>query len=214
MKKLSFFPILLISISISVGSQGLSDFADSIRKEYEIPEIGYAVITSDSILKMDILGVKRAGTAIGADPDDRFHLGSNTKAITGFIAALLVKEKKIGWDTKFFDLNPDLKPNSKPAYYDMTLQDLLTHRARIRPFTDGDEYPNPLVGEFKGDTSTQRYQFVEWVLTLDPVDSEEKITYSNAGYSAAAVMLEKASGKTWENLVLELGEKLGVRFGF
>lgn len=203
-----------MTVSLSVKSQDLSDFADNIRKEYKIPEIGYAVVTSDSILEMNILGFKRAGTTIKADPDDRFHLGSNTKAITGFIAALLVKQKKVDWETKFFDLNPELKSNSKPAYYDMTLVDLLTHKARIQPFTDGDEYPNPIVGKFKGDKSTQRYKFVEWVLTLEPVKSEERISYSNAGYSAAAVMLEKASGKSWENLVLDLGEKLGVRFSF
>lgn len=215
MKRIAILTILpLITATISVKDQRLSDFADNIRKEYKIPEIGYAVLTSDSILEMNILGFKRADTEIKAEPDDQFHLGSNTKAITGFIAALLVKQKKIGWDTKFFDLNPEIKSNSKPAYYDMTLMDLLTHRARIRPLTDGDEYPNPIVGKFKGDTTTQRYEFVKWVLSLDPVESEEKISYSNAGYSAAAVMLEKASGKTWEDLVLDLGEKLGVRFGF
>lgn len=169
MKRISFLAILLISACISVKSQSLSDVADSIRKEYKIPEIGYAVITSDSILEMNILGFKRADTTIEAEPDDRFHLGSNTKAITGFIAALLVKQKKIDWDTKFFDLNPELKSNSKSAYYDMTLVDLLTHKARIQPFTDGEEYPNPIVGKFKGDVSTQRYKFVEWILTLDPV---------------------------------------------
>jgi D-alanyl-D-alanine carboxypeptidase len=214
MNKILSLTLLLITISTAAKSQSLSAVAESLRIEYNIPELGYAVVSSDSILEINTLGYKRASSTIPAEPDDRFHLGSNTKAITGLVAALLVKQNKINWGTKIFDLCPELKTDSDSAYHDITLVDLLTHKARIQPFTDGEEYPNPLVGKFKGDASTQRYQFVEWVLTLDPVKSEERVSYSNAGYSAAAVMLEKASGKSWENLVLDLGKKLGVDFGF
>ena len=214
MKKLIIIAFILITGSASIKSQNLKFTADSIRIKYNIPEIGYVVVSSDSILEMKTLGFKRAGTTIEAEPNDRFHLGSNTKAITGLIGAILVKQNKIDWNTKFFDLYPELKSSSNPAFYDITLVDLFEHRARILPFTDGVEFPNPQETKFKGSASDQRKQFVEWVLTLDTVKTEEKISYSNAGYSITATMLEKASGKTWEDLVLDLGEKLGVDFGF
>jgi len=214
MKVIILIAILLISNPISAKNQSLQYTAETIRKEYNIPELGYAIVSADSIFELNCLGFKRSGSSMAAESDDRFHLGSNTKAITGFIAALLVKQNKIHWNTKFFDFLPALKEGSNPAYHNMTLLDLMTHRGGLPPFTDGEEYPNPIVGKFKGDVSTQRYQFVKWVLTLAPVKSAEKVSYSNAGYSAAALMLEKASGKTWENLVLDLGEKLGLDFGF
>ncbi len=214
MIKLIFSVLILVINSDYARSQDLNSIADSIRLEYNIPELGYAVVSADTVFEINCLGIKRAGSKIAAEPNDRFHLGSNTKAITGLIAALLVKENKLSWDTKFFDLSPELKPNSNSAYYNMTLLDLLGHRAKIQPLTDGEEFPNPQVCTFKGDASSQRYQFVEWVLTLDPVETEESVSYSNAGYSAAAVMLEKASGKSWEDLVLGLGNRIGLNFGF
>ena len=214
MNKIIFLLLTTFINSVIIQSQNLNSIADSIRVEYGIPEIGYAAFSADSIFEIYCLGVKRFGTNIKAEVNDRFHLGSNTKAITGLIAAILVKENKIKWDTKFFDLCPELKSSSKATYYNITLIDLLEHRAKIQPFTDGEEFPNPHVAKFKGDLSSQRYQFVIWVLSLDPVKTEEVVSYSNAGYSAAAVMLEKASGKSWEDLVIELGEKIGLDFGF
>ena len=70
-------------------------FADSIRKVYHIPELGYAVVSSTEVLESAIIGIKKLNTTFTAAPDDKFRIGSNTKAITGFIAAQMVKEKKI-----------------------------------------------------------------------------------------------------------------------
>lgn len=203
--------IMLVAAFVSVRGQNLSEFADSIRQEYGIPELGYAVVSSDSVLEIATLGFKRANSTITAEPNDRFHLGSCTKAITGFVAALMVKRNVIQWDTRFFDLYPELKASSDSTYYDMTLVDLLSHRAGIQPLTEDEEFPPH--GFFQGSNS-QRYQFVAWVLGKKPVELEEGYSYSNAGYSAAAIMLEKASGKTWEELVKDLGRELGLDFGF
>lgn len=213
MKKSILILILLIAYD-DITSQDLQSIADSIRFEYHIPELGFAIVSADSVYELDCLGFKRADSRIAAEITDRFHLGSNTKAITGLIATLLVKEKQLQWDTKFFDLFPDMQQGSNPIYANITLIDLLAHRAKIQPFTEGEEFPNPQECRFKGDASSQRYQFVKWVLTLDPVQTEGSVSYSNAGYSVAAIMLEKASGKSWEDLVLDLGKKLNLDIGF
>jgi len=209
--KIILFSLLLIAVSATAGAQTLIEVADSIRQEFGIPELGFAVVSSDSVLEMATLGFKRANSTIVAEPNDRFHLGSCTKAITGFVAALMVKRNEIQWDTKFFDLYPELKAGSDSVYYGMTLVDLLSHKARIRPFTDEEEYPPD---DFFKDSTSQRYQFVAWVLGKEPVELDEGYSYSNAGYSAAALMLEKASGKTWEEMVMDLGRELGLDFGF
>ncbi len=201
----------LVAFSGPASSQSLEADADSIRKAFDIPEIGYVVASSDSILEAKTLGFKRANAAIPAEPGDRFHLGSCTKAITGFIAGLMVKRGHVDWDTRFFDLCPELAGASNPTYNDITLVDLLSHRAWLQPLTEDEEFPD--TDRFEGDASEQRYQFVAWALTLEPVKTEEKHSYSNAGYSAAAVMLERASGKTWEELVMDLGSELDLDFG-
>src|SRR5213592_4972759 len=86
---------LVLLDGLSVKGQTLFAEAEKIRREYKIPELAYAVVSSDSVLEIKNMGVKRFGTNFTAESGDRFHLGSNTKAITGFLAALLVKEKKL-----------------------------------------------------------------------------------------------------------------------
>ena len=89
-----------------------SSFADSVRVKYKIPELAYAVVSSESILELKSLGVQRVNTNFKANINDRFRIGSNTKTITSYIAALLVKQEKIKWDTNFLIYTQNLKPKA------------------------------------------------------------------------------------------------------
>ncbi|RZM26404.1 MAG: class A beta-lactamase-related serine hydrolase [Pedobacter sp.] len=214
MKKL--FAVFIFSfIFCSSKAQKLKDFADSIRVANEIPELTYAVFTSDSIISTSTLGYHRADLKTEeskAKTTDFLHLGSNTKAITGFIAGYLTENKKISWTTKFYELFPEWKTSANPVYLNITLADLLSHRARIKPFNSGAEFQT--LPKFTGNKSEQRKEFAKYLLSHDPVgDNDEPYNYSNAGYSIAALMLEKASGKTWEVLIDEvLGKKLKLSY--
>ena len=88
--------ILTIAFSLAVKSQSLSNSIDSLMKANQIPELGIAVISADSILELQTLRFHRIDNRneqTKAKLSDYFHLGSNTKAITGFIAAYLVEKK-------------------------------------------------------------------------------------------------------------------------
>lgn len=200
------FTIIIIATSFTIKAQEVLKVADSLMLKNQIPELGFAVVSVDSILELKTLGFHRAdikNEQTKANINDYFHLGSNTKAITGFIAAYLVENNKIQWSTKFFDLFPSWKKQSNPAYYDITLADLLSHRAKIQPYTSGLEFAE--LPEFNGDKAGQRKQFSKYLLNEKPVKNKNKIyNYSNAGYSIAALMLEKVTGKTWEQLTKEI----------
>lgn len=215
MKIYSLFCALFLSFCSS--AQNLNLVADSIRKSNEIPEIAYAIVSVDSILEFQVLGfhkINNENKENKANLNDYFHLGSNTKAITGFIAAYLVEHNKIKWSTKFFELFPSWKKKSRKEYYNITLGELLSHRAGIQPYRSYDEYQKlPL---FKGNKSKKRKQFCEYLLKNNPIKpNNETYNYSNAGYSIASLMLEKATGKTWEKLIDEiLGQKLKLKYKF
>jgi D-alanyl-D-alanine carboxypeptidase len=211
--------LLILIVFKNSNAQQILFFADSLLLTNQIPELGFAVITKDSVLELRTLGYHRAdikNEKTKANLDDYFHLGSNTKAITGFVAAYLVESKKINWETKFFDLFPTWKKSSNPAYYEITLADLLSHRARIEPYTSGLEYQE--LPDFKGNKSEQRKQFAKYLLIEKPVKTTDKLyNYSNAGYSIASLMLEKVSGISWEQLTKKTLLKLlnvNVEFGF
>ena len=207
-----FILILFFTSNNIVRSQSILAFADSIRKVYNIPEIAYAVVSSTNVLEINTLGVKRINTSLKAELNDKFRIGSNTKAITGFIAALLIKENKLAWNTKFFELYPELKSKSDSAYYHLTLLNLLSFRTKLFPYTY--TYKEPTKEQFTGNEDEQRYQFTEWFFQQKPISSKDSINFSNLGYIAAGLMLEKVAGKTYKQLVGDLGKELGVTFYF
>jgi len=212
LKKIILTLFFSLTIFKNFNGQSTLSFADSIRKHYKIPELGYAVITSNKVLELNTIGIKKINTSLKAEINDKFRIGSNTKAITGFIAAQLVKQKKINWDTKFFDLFPELKSKSHQSYHNLTLINLLTFRSKLFPYTY--TYNEPKQDQFSGNEQEQRYQFTTWFLQQKPIKSKDSINFSNLGYIAAGQMLEKATGKSYKDLVTELGQLLGVNFGF
>ncbi|TCN60989.1 class A beta-lactamase-related serine hydrolase [Flavobacterium circumlabens] len=211
MKRIFAFALSLSFFTTFYGQKN-SSFADSIRIKHKIPELAYAVVSSDSVLEIQALGYQRFNTSYKAKIDDRFRLGSLTKTVTSYIATLLVKEGKIKWDTKFFDLYPELKSKSNPAAYDFTLQDFLTFRANLDTWSYGNKTPTQK--EIKGNNQQQRYQFIEWFFQQKPIVEKQEIYWSNPSYVAAGLMLEKATGKTYETLVQELGKLLNIAFDF
>jgi CubicO group peptidase (beta-lactamase class C family) len=217
MERLLIPTIFILAISANAVGQGLSAIADSIRHSSSIPALGYAVFRSDTILELEVLGLKRNDRGERADRASRFHLGSNTKAITAFIAAKLVEEGKIHWSTRFFDLYPALEANARADYAAVTLQDLLAHRAGVQPFTDGKEFKKLKlegVGE-EGDD----IRFARYLLARPPQKPKggEQSVYSNAGYALAAMMLEQAAQDSYAGLVEQFMNKqlaLGAQFGW
>lgn len=186
--------------------QRTSSFADSIRIAYKIPEISYAAIDSKTIFEISALGKHSTELPDIATIDDRFHIGSNTKAITAFIIAKYVEKGKLKWTSKFFDIFPEWKKNSNPTYHKITLKDLLSHRARIQPFQGEND---TIIPEIKGTKQEKRKLFGKFVLTLAPTDEDtiHKFNYSNADYTLAALMLEKVTKKSWEQLIEKIFNK-------
>lgn len=197
--------LFLALTNICFGQQTVQ-FADTIRTTYNIPEISYAVVHSQSVLEMAALGKHSIDLPDDATLDDRFHIGSNTKAMTAFMIAKYVEKGKLKWTTKFFDLFPEWKEKSKSEYANITLQDLLSHRARVKPFQGEND---PQIPDFNGTNPEKRKQFGQYVLTLEPVklDDSNPFVYSNAGYTLATLMVEKATRKSWEELVEKVFNK-------
>lgn len=198
--------IIFTLISGSCFAQNTLKYADSIRKVYHIPEISYSVITVNSILEIEAIGIHSTTLGDTATLNDRFHIGSNTKAMSAFVIAKYVEKGKLKWSSKFFDIFPEWKNASNTAYYDICMQDLLSHRAGIQPFQGEND---PEIPTFKGTKVEKRKAFGKFVLTLPPVstDTINKFIYSNAGYTLATLMLEQVTHKSWEQLIDQVFNK-------
>lgn len=197
--------VILLHFTYSYGQKTIR-FADSIRVAYHIPELSYAVVNSSTTLEIAALGKHSIDLPDTATLNDRFHIGSNTKAMTAFMIAKYVENGKLRWTTKFFDVFPEWKAESRPAYANITLLDLLTHKAGIQPFQGEND---PQIPDFKGTNPEKRKQFGRFVLTLEPAkpDEHNPFIYSNAGYTLATLMLEKLTHKSWEQLIEKVFNK-------
>ncbi|AMR27881.1 hypothetical protein A0257_12805 [Hymenobacter psoromatis] len=206
--------ILLASLVVApVRAQSFTteQTVDALRVQYHLPALVAAVIEPDQIRYFGG-GVKRNDQPALIEPDDYFHLGSETKGITSLLAGKLVEQGKISWKSKLVDVVPALKDNIRPEYAAITLDKLLSHRAGIQPYTDGRDHKQlpPLTGT----VSEKRLQFAQFVLNQPPVAPlpGHHFAYSNAGYVLAALMLEQASHSSWEQLVSSTFGELKLRY--
>lgn len=186
-----------VAAQVSANAQRV---LDSLRRTHQLPALLAAVIEPGGIRYVHS-GVRRAGYPEQVALTDYFHLGSNTKGVTSFMAARLVAQGKLLWNSKLLDVVPELRAGALPAYAAVTLGDLLSHRAGIRPYNSGAEIQAlPL---WTGSVARKRQLFGRFVLRQSPVAAPagQLYAYSNAGYALAALMLERASGRPWERLV-------------
>ena len=192
----------------------ISILLEKTIREYDIPGIAVCVFSSDGIILKKAMGKRRLDGQNNIDLEDKFHIGSNTKAMTATAIASLVEEGILSWNSKPIDVFPEMADSINESFKNVTLRQLLTHTAGIQPFTDGTEFDN--VPELSGTPLEQRYQFTKHILTGKPfIKPVEKFEYSNAGYSIAAAMAERVSGKSWQKLMKEkIFKKLKLKAGF
>lgn len=198
MKKVINTIFLLLSTFV-LNAQKTNAVLDSLisatLKEYSIPSMSVSLITPKKVF-YGIEGSTKINGNKKVTLQNKFHLGSNTKAITSFIAMKMVENGEINLSTKFIDVFPELSSKIKSEYQKITLSDLLSHNAKIQPYTSGLEYQK--LPSLKGSISQKRYDFTKFVLSEDPV---KKGMYSNAGYTIASLILEKKSGQSFEELI-------------
>ncbi len=218
MKK-SLLTVLFILAILAGQAQEMWNIADSIRKRRFVPSLSYAVITADSIIEMAAIGYKKIRTHDTITLTSRYHLGGNTTAFTSFIAAQLVLKGKIKWNTKLADLFSDIIKPARPAYQNVTLADVLAQSTGLPSYNSVFEIKNMPVLKGKSGTE-QRVDFLKWILQRkNAADSagRKPVKYTNAGSIVAAAMLEKASGKSYEQLMDEYVNKplgINVKYGF
>jgi D-alanyl-D-alanine carboxypeptidase len=188
----------------TIATQSLKEEAETIRKIRGVPGMAYAVFSKERIIDFQVLGYRVFKMKDHIDINDRFNIGTNTAAFTAYIAAKLVEAGKIKWNTPLLKIFPEFSKKTFPVYKTITFQDLLSSRTRIPPFMDMSEWFK--IPNYPGNIRTKRKSFTYWMLQHKPNMENflnEKIVFSLAGYIMAASMMEKVTGKSWEDLVLE-----------
>jgi CubicO group peptidase (beta-lactamase class C family) len=167
---------------------------DSLRLALDLPALAGAVVTGSGV-EADAVGARRAGGPNTVTAGDRFHLGSNTKALTAALLATYVAEGRLAWTTRLADALPALAAGMRAEYRDVTVRELLAHGAGLTAATVLDRDP-------PGATpAAQRLAVAADALGRPPAGPRGTFLYSNAGYVIAGLVAEQLGGAPYEALL-------------
>ncbi|MBY0307452.1 MAG: beta-lactamase family protein, partial [Phycisphaerales bacterium] len=199
----------------------LSERLATIREKLDVPGIAVVMIDRHGALARGVTGVRRAGGTTPVTLDDRWHLGSCTKAMTGTLCALLVNDASTGlrWDSTIEEVfNPKRDEKAKIAnnWRLATLRDLTTCTANVPG--DLGEYGGRPLWKYLWEKASQKLPAQEQraFLLNELVKSNisppaHGFQYANASVALAGHMAETAAGAPFEQLIQErLFRPLGI----
>jgi CubicO group peptidase (beta-lactamase class C family) len=177
---------------------GLDATVDAIvanfMKAFETPGVSVAIVRKGQAPWLKGYGVRTMGKPDPVDAHTRFGIASNSKAFTGAALAMLVEEKKLGWDEPLIKYLPEFKM-ADPAVTGMfTVRDLLVHRSGL-PLGAGDLMYFP-------QSSADAAQVMRALQFLRPVRGfRAGYDYDNILYIVAGVLIERMSGLPWRDFI-------------
>ncbi len=124
-----------------------------------------------------------------------WHIGSITKTFTAVLAFMLSQDGLIDLDAPVIEYLPANAADMDPSWREITLAQVLSHRAGLRPNPD-----RTSMGALY-DGALDQYQFLSACWRAPLHQNPGTFLYSNIGYIFAAHVLEAVSGQSWEDLL-------------
>ncbi len=211
----------------------IDEYVQKVLTQWELPGLAVAVSVDNKVILSKGYGIKELRPADGvgfkgARYDDRsitaggvqgvvnepntpidsktvFQIGSVSKSFTAAIMAQLVEEKKVKWTDKVADILPDFKMFTDEDGYvtdNMMVRDCFLHSTGL----SGE------AGTYFGNLGYSRHDTYLLLGRMKPGFSfRSAYDYNNITFMIACEIIEKLTGKTWEELIEErLFKPLGM----
>ncbi len=205
---------ILLSAIIVIVSQQVALAQDHAAKIQEVLTLAHKyrkfngsalVAENGKVIYKGGFGLANMEWNIPNTPDTKFRLGSITKQFTAMLTLQLVEQGKLKLDGKISDYLPDYR---KDIGEKVTVHQLLTHTSGIPSYTSQPGFfqnvsRNPYkVGDFVK-------QYASGNLEFEP---GTKYAYNNSGYFLLGAIVERLTGKTYEQALKEMiFDKVGMK---
>lgn len=196
--------IVTMPASASAQETDLQSYLAEVRAKFDLPALAAAVVKDGNVVAAAATGTRVHGGSVPVTIDDRFHLGSNTKAMTATLAGMLVEDGALAWDSRVGEVLGEDIEGMSPSLANATLEQLLSHSSGIPSDTE------EMIELYFSNTAFEENLVQHRLHTLDAWKHNELVVpegspfqYSNFGYVIAGMMLEKVSGTPWETLMHE-----------
>ena len=161
---------------------------------------GGAIVTAGGVGGMVLTGRTRAedgraGDGRALEPGDRWHIGSNAKAMTAMLYARLVEAGVCRWGATLPALFPDLPVDA--GWAGVTIEQAMSHAAGIDDAAIDAAWLMRAHAD-ASDVRAQRTAFARVALGRPPAGPPGRYAYGNAGYLLIGAAIERAAGASWE----------------
>jgi CubicO group peptidase (beta-lactamase class C family) len=188
---------------------------EDVCAAFKVPAVGGAIVTNQGIKLIDVTGIRKHVSTVPVEVGDRWHLGSDTKAMTATLHGVLAQKGAVGWDLTVAQAFPEWANTMKDWTKYRTFEMLMAHRSGI---------VNELVEETKALENTSvssaecRRELARLITHRDLGGDPELAKspgfewgYHNTNFILAGAMLERCTGKSWEDLMkTEIFQPLGM----
>jgi CubicO group peptidase (beta-lactamase class C family) len=191
--------ILLLCWSYSIHAQpyisldSLDRYFQKSIEDWGVPGMSIAIVEKGQMVLAKGYGVKEAGKADKVNEFTNYAIASNSKAFTSAAIAMLIDEGKLKWDDKVVDLLPGFKLADPYITAELTVRDLLCHRAGYTTFS-GDLLW--FETSYTREDIINRAQYLPFTYGF-----RERFGYSNIMYIVAGEVVAKVSGMSWDEFV-------------
>ena len=166
---------------------------ETLRQKHQVPALTASRFGVEGLLFQSVTGFRKAGGTTPVTPDDFWHYGSMTKAMSATLLATYVQEGRLQWDDPLGKLIPESCRKAHPRTKDITVLQLLQHRSGLRA---------NLLSWWILPRADQRGEILRLAAPpgADPPAAGAYL-YSNVGYAIAGHIAEKLDGRPWEALL-------------
>ena len=200
--------LMLAWVSVFVGCAtqppDVPTLLERYRKNWNLPALAGAIVTSQGIVAVGAVGKRKYGDTTPVTLDDQFHLGSDTKSMTATLLAIFIEEGKLSWGTTLAQALPELAETMHPAYREVTIEQILAHRAGFRHDIQKSQEARAELYRLPGTLREQRWAKAKEILQEPPeFQPGSQFQYSNLGYVIAGVVAERSGDASWEELMTQ-----------
>lgn len=200
MKKiLLLFTLLFSCITLSYAQHvdrskfvkdSLDYYINRALTNWRIPGAAVCIVKDNKVVLMKAYGIKELGDPAKVDINSLFMIGSNTKAFTATMLAMLQTQNKLSLDDKVTKYLPNFKLENKPAGEMATIRDLLCHRLGMQTFQGDFTFYN---------TDLTRDQVIEKLGEIKATyPFRTKWGYTNSAFLTAGQIIPVVTNKPWE----------------
>lgn len=169
-------------------------YTHQVMSDWKIPGMAVAIIKDNQLVLQKGFGVKSLASKTPVDEHTVFQIGSVTKSFTAALVAMLVDEGKLSWDDPVRKHLPDFQMFDPWASDNLLVKDIMVHRTGL-PYQAGTYLPN--LGYSRDDI----YRMLRLIKPSSSLRTQ--YDYNNITFVIAQKLIEKYSGKTWEQNLRE-----------